>query len=148
MNEPQIDGIDLSTEMRKVATAPIKPIKQTRFGAAGNCLSACIASILGCPIELVDISAALDDQWERSINSKLRSLGFCLVTIPWNQSARVLSGIHIRHGMTVRCSESMEWLTHAVIYCGNELVHDPHPDNSGITGCSWISFLAPLWSKP
>ena len=98
---------------------------------------------------LVDISAATDTQWQRSINRKLRDLGFCLVTIPWCQSTRdVLSGIHIRHGMSERSAESTEWLTHAVIYCGNEIVHDPHPDNSGIMGWSWASVLAPLWSRP
>jgi len=149
MSDACIDSIDLSHVLKRVATAPIKPVKQTRFGVDGNCLSACIASILGCPIELVDISAATDTQWQRSINRKLRDLGFCLVTIPWCQSTRdVLSGIHIRHGMSERSAESTEWLTHAVIYCGNKMVHDPHPDNSGIMGWSWASVLAPLWSRP
>lgn len=149
MTELRNDWMDRSSALRALATTPIKPVQQTRFGLDGNCVSACIASILGCPIELVDLSAVLDANWQRTINAKLRDLGFSLVTIPRTQSLlTVMSGIHIRHGLTKRSVESSELLTHAVIYCGSELVHDPHPDKSGISGCSLVSVLAPLWSPP
>lgn len=149
MTEVRTDWADQGSARRALATAPIKPVQQTRFGLDGNCLSACIASILGCPIEMVDLSAVLDANWQRTINAKLRDLGFCLVTILWKQSPpTAMSGIHIRHGLTKRSTESSECLTHAVIYDGSEMVHDPHPDKSGITGCSWVSVLVPLWSRP
>lgn len=149
MSELRTDWMDNGSLFRQLVLAPIKPVDQTRFGLDGNCLSACIASILNCPLELVDMSAALDANWQRTINVKLRELGFCLATIPWSQSLlSVLSGIHIRHGLTKRCADSSEFVTHAVIYYGEHLVHDPHPDKSGLTSWSWVSVLAPLWSRP
>lgn len=149
MSEPRTDWMNNGSLFRQLVFAPVKPVDQTRFGLDGNCLSACIASILNCPLELVDMSAALDANWQRTINVKLRELGFCLATISWSQSLLpVLSGIHIRHGLTKRSADSSEFLTHAVIYYGEELVHDPHPDKSGLTSWSWVSVLAPLWSRP
>lgn len=149
MSDLQTDWMDYGSAFRRLVLSPIKPVEQTRFGLDGNCLSACIASVLSCPLELVDISAALDANWQRTINAKLRDLGVCLVTLPWSQSLLpVLTGIHIRHGLTKRSADSSEFLTHAVIYYGESLVHDPHPDKSGLTSWSWASVLAPLWSRP
>lgn len=53
----------------------MKPVNQTRFGANGNCLAACIASILEVPIELVDFTGTEGD-WLEKAQAALRSYGF------------------------------------------------------------------------
>ena len=48
----------------------MKPVMQTRVGEEGNCLSACIASLLEVPIEEIDLSCALNpDTWFEQLNA-------------------------------------------------------------------------------
>src|ERR1041384_2350836 len=53
----------------------MKATFQTRFGEAGNCLAACIASILEVPIDLVDFTGTPND-WLDKCQKVLKPLGF------------------------------------------------------------------------
>lgn len=108
------------------------PVDQTTFGApGGNCLSACVASILDLPIEEVPyfMSDRFNPQgvdWVRKLNSWLRPRGYrCHVFV----RDIMIPEYHIAHGVSPRGVG-----THAVVARGNRMVHDPHPSRQGIVG--------------
>lgn len=53
----------------------MKPVYQTRYGNEGNCLAACIASILEVPLVSVDFTAS-EGTWLDKCQEKLKPLGF------------------------------------------------------------------------
>lgn len=103
-------------------------IKQTKFGMPeGNCLAACIASILEIDLETVTINGGATNWYEQARNFVL-DYGYDLLILEklgnyWTkpQCYYIASG------------KSSRGILHAVVYQNGELVHDPHPDNSGLT---------------
>lgn len=121
----------------------ITPVSQTRFGREGNCLAACVATILGVPLETVDMSAATDCEWFATLNAKLSPLGWHVLTCDATDTAALPpDAIHIRAGIGPRGG------MHAVVYEGSTLVHDPHPDGGGINSTDYAVLLLPRWRKP
>lgn len=125
------------------------PIDQTMFGEdQGDCLSACLASILEIPLEDVPYFADIEDNIEfyKAINAWLRPYGYFYLTIEpggveelncWGDYYAILSGPAER-----------PWgePSHAVVARGGELVHDPNPNygRTGIKTITGINFLVPL----
>lgn len=119
----------------------MKRIYQTRFGADGNCLAACIASLLECPLAAVDFSCSEDpDGWDELVRAKVARFGMDFLHIGGRAfklygAARVL---YIAHGPSPRGRR------HAVLHRAGRLVHDPHPQGGGILQLEQVSFLVPL----
>src|SRR5262245_42690479 len=96
------------------------PVMQTRTDYPyGNCLSACIASLLDLPLTVVpDLSPASCPTW-KDINQRLRSIGYVL-TSAVGRTGRV--------DVLIGTSPRDPRLRHAVLADGQgNLVHDPYP---------------------
>lgn len=109
-------------------------VKQTRFGdPKGNCLPACVVSILDMPEKLEELSDFLDEKtdWmgQRLLLAKwLEPLGFtCVPFLPWEDKCEEF----IKDITCIAGGISSRGLRHAVVW-KNGLVFDPHPDGDGI----------------
>lgn len=105
----------------------MKPVFQTEFHdqkarTKGNCLRACVASILELNIEDVPemhrLLPALEflkkHGWELEASAEPETDG--------HNGYYIVSGVSPRHPN----------IKHVVIYKDNKMVHDPHPDNRGV----------------
>ena len=115
------------------------PIFQTRFSTAegekGNCMTACVASLLDLPIEKVPYFFDFPDFWD-AVFAFLYEQGCeyngCLRpdadgSIGWD-GAPGIDGYFIVAGPSPRWPGAR----HAVIYKDGRMIHDPHPDGTGI----------------
>lgn len=132
----------------------MKPVNQTRFGKEGNCFCACIASILECPIEIVDFK--MGENWIVDTQAILGRHGFmfigvnilkghCIVPLPdpycifTGRSPRDASMLHSVVGKLVHFQEK------EIEMVAYRTVHDPHPDKTGIVGePEEIGFIVPI----
>lgn len=121
------------------------PVDQTRFfdptlpvgEQRGNCLQAVIASLLDLPLEIVPhfvqdhVDSDGDRDWWDSLVTFVRSHG-------WNPHFAVpivdYPGQHLFVSGPSPRGEGDDGLWHVVIYRDGELVHDPHPDRTGLRG--------------
>lgn len=104
----------------------MKPVDQTIMTPPkGNCVAACIASILELPLDEVPNFIWRDTFWE-DLNDWLAKRGLYLVGIPTDW---VVRGYHIIDGK----SKSGPW-NHVVVGLDGKMVHDPNPKRLGIKG--------------
>lgn len=113
-----------------------RPQDQTLFGnEEGNCYAACVASVTGIPLEEVP-NFCLKSTWLADSINWLRDRGwgvFYLYDVAGERSN--LPGT-VRWWSSYPCivtgkSPRGDWL-HCVVDQGGEVVHDPHPDKTGI----------------
>ena len=120
----------------------MKPVYQTTFDDRGNCLSACFASILECPLEAVDFCCFdYPDSWCARACELLKPLGVAMVD--FHMPGKLWyppDAYYIASGNTTRHPERL----HSVVYRNNALVHDPHPHGHGITTLAYLTFLVRL----
>ena len=110
------------------------PVHQTKFGnaageAAGNCLQAALASLFDLPLDSVPHFVAYSDaQWWAEFNAWLGSrFGLFIVSITREQVPYLdQRGYYIQYGNSPR------GFPHVVIAKDGEMVHDPHPDGTGL----------------
>lgn len=127
----------------------MKPTDQTRFGASGNCLAACFASIAEVPLAEVDFSCSdvADGEWLNYANEKLRPFGLGYVDIKiWRDSeGRHVFGMpegtfFVGSGPTGRGD-----FPHAVVCQFRNrrwtMIHDPHPSRAGIVELTHAGLL-------
>lgn len=109
----------------------MKPVHQTNFDPKiGNCMAACIASILELPIEIMpnfhNDDEAHDNTWYIDWQRWLEPYNIQLLTFQaggdWDPT-----GYSILAGQSPRG----EW-NHAVVALNGKVVHDPHPANTGV----------------
>jgi len=102
----------------------MKPVQQTRFGKSGNCIQACVASILERPLEAIpDFLSAKTNPW-LACQSWLDSQGYYLIGA---SNCWMCAGIEfIAGGMGPR------GIGHCVVMRDGKVIHDPHPDGRGI----------------
>lgn len=116
------------------------PIDQTIVGENGNCMSACLASILECDLsEVPNFIVGCNEhenpyiEFNRRINEYLRPLGLVHIEIKatdnWfdylkNEGVKDL--YHLYYGPTIRGT------FHAVVAKDGVIVHDPHPDKTSL----------------
>jgi len=122
--------------------ADIVPVDQTTFGVpGGNCLSACIASILQLGIEEVPYFMSDDingREWITKLATWLVQFGLYPVVVTGGMFTKLgFAGVHILQGPTVRGG------THAVVGVGNTVIHDPHPSRAGLLSISERTLLVP-----
>ena len=118
----------------------LRPISQTRFGRGGNCLAACIATLAGCDLDLVDFSASdCPESWDEVACMKLWPLGLTYLYMTGHGLSLWVRNVgYIVHGDTPR------GLNHAVVFFNDRLIHDPHPGGTGVTNITGVSFVLPL----
>lgn len=139
----------------------MKRIDQTTFGyPEGNCFMACIASILEVPLEklpnLYEETCSWDKESEQWIHGDwwsvtlkaVRNHGWELIFVARGDVAP--QGYAIAGGDSPReeaMTEDGENAGHAVVYLdGIDLVHDPHPDRTGLLNnevTEWYLLLPP-----
>lgn len=134
----------------------MKPQAQTLFGKnEGNCVAACIASILEMPIEDVPNFAKLYNfEWAEHLEEWLGGRGYLMISFLFEQGWQ-LDRTWISHGHYVMMSglspraEDGSNMRHAVVGLTNgrgiELAHDPHPSGAGIlmTHDVWVRLVVP-----
>ncbi len=105
-----------------------KFIKQTKTGKGeGNCLAACIASLLGCDIDIVP---DYKEEWYEKLNIwMLRKLGHVMISVDFlhNDMPNILL-------IAIGESSLFTGQKHAVIYRGSKQIFDPSPSNLGLKG--------------
>lgn len=107
----------------------MKPVDQTLFrgeGEHGNCVPACIASILELPLDQVPhFAASHGTYFMMNMRQWFEDQGMGL---GWTQ--RYIGGVHtIGTGKSPRGD-----FQHSVVYFGRKVVHDPHPSRAGLNG--------------
>lgn len=98
-------------------------VDQTSFAdslAGGNCLQACVATILNEPIELVPHFYLFGAAWLRALDL---FMNLWSLTVERDSDA---SGLTIAVGMSPR------GVKHCVLCVNGEMVHDPHPSRAGL----------------
>lgn len=102
----------------------------------GNCVQACVASILHVPLEEVPSFLGMEsfDFWE-SLDAYLLSKGFQLRELFANS---VMQGLYLASGRTERET------SHMVVMRDGKLKHDPHPTKKGLQTIEHVWVLVPL----
>lgn len=102
-------------------------IDQTVLGPKGNCQSACLAMLLGLPLEKVpNFNDAAD--YNGAMQAFLRQRGLTILTFP-------IGPVELRafqKGFAIVGGTSPRGHSHAVLYRDGELWHDPHPERGGV----------------
>lgn len=117
----------------------------------GNCLAACLASLLDLPLWMVppfEDMFARSDWFERVEEWLARMFTLRLIRTdgheegPWPEFyiASGLSPRGVRHSVIYRRG----YLNAADIYRAGHLAHDPHPSGAGIASVEWCWHLAPI----
>jgi len=114
----------------------MRPIKQTLFfekDGVGNCFEACVASIL--EISITDVPMFHEANWFQELWDWLTSIGYTYQgTLNSNFIPSYKIGVD---GYFIVAGDSPRGPLikggHAVVYKDGVMVHDPHPDNTGIT---------------
>jgi len=112
-------------------------IGQTKFGSEGNCMSACLATLLECHIE--DIPCLHGHKnWRKALNDwMIPNHGFYLISVIANDDLFERT----QGSLVIVAGESMRGVNHAVIYKNGELWHDPHPEKTGIKDAEEMDLL-------
>lgn len=124
-----------------------KYVDQTEFSNEegtehGNCLSACLANLLGIDLALVPNFAALERSWFPVFASIIYEHGYEMhgsyyftATATrkgtWEgllETSPGVDGIFIMGGASPR----IKGIDHAVLYKDGVMLHDPHPSRAGI----------------
>jgi hypothetical protein len=126
----------------------VRPVHQTQFyvppeGAAGdpaktgNCVAACVASLLELDLADVPNFVAVEGDWWMEFQWWLHKRGWV---------ALELDGDYRWPGYSAASGKSPRGdFKHLVLYLDGKLIHDPHPSGAGIEGepsYQWI--LVPL----
>ncbi len=95
-------------------------VTQTKFYPDGNCMAACLASILEKPLE--EIPHTLGDNWLADLNEGLKKFGYKIDRTLCDPDDETVGGYHI----AVIQSPRGNWL-HACVALDGKIVWDPYP---------------------
>lgn len=127
---------------------------QSRFHTetqSGNCLAACVASLLHLDIDQVPYPTILErDNFSRYLIRLcvyLATIGWTIVEWPVNSDQPWVGDacaelLWIAGGPS---SRGIAW--HSVVMSGANLAHDPHPNGEGLTTVEVMTLLVPLVQK-
>lgn len=115
------------------------PIHQTIFhteDTRGNCMSACFASFLDVPIEDVPYFAEMErDEWVAVLLKFFKLRGYDL---EWTDDEPYVYREILTHDKVevpefyFATGKSPRGVGHMVIFSGDKMFHDPHPNGDGI----------------
>ena len=102
----------------------------------GNCMAAALASLLNVPLSDIPdwIGLTASEFWdavEQFVND--RGFQFCM-----RSAQSSFDGYYLASGPSARGTG------HTVVYRAGELVHDPHPSNTGLLAVDYIHVLIPF----
>jgi hypothetical protein len=119
----------------------VKPVDQTIFGLPdGNCLAACVASLLHLDItEVPNFCQGQEEGWFGRMLDWLRPLGLAAFWFKGPPTHHLAECPVIVSGVSPRGP----WL-HAVIWRDGAIVHDPHPSRAGIGDVEDTIVFVPL----
>ena len=101
----------------------MSPVDQTTYGPThGNCISACLASILEVPIETVP--SFVDTYWWERFVGWLAAQGLAATSV----EGTIPPGYAIAFGPSTRLADR----GHACVALDGVIVHDPHPSREGL----------------
>lgn len=134
----------------------MKPVIQTVYGESkGNCMSACIASLLELEIDEVPCFVRdYQNKWYEAMQEWLGKKGIMLLRICLPKEYN--TGEDIRFDPLPDClcmatgQSPRGKFGHTVVGRVDkgfnfEMLHDPHPQNAGIVGMPWrLEFFVPL----
>lgn len=102
----------------------------------GNCQRACLASMLGCDIDSLpaweQIHYGDADKWWEAMGKACRARG---VSLAYIRNGAPPVGIAMAHGISPRGTP------HVVIVKDGALIHDPHPDGTGLVSIDGYEVL-------
>lgn len=126
----------------------MKPIFQTAFsddkaGIRGNCLWAAISSITEIPLdrfkgfEYMQEGSWFPPLWDTLVENGYTYLGMI------RKLEKIMSYDIGVDGYYVVCGGSPRGCPsgHAVVYKGGVMVHDPHPENTGLTSIDYAYMI-------
>lgn len=120
----------------------MKPVDQTTFGERGNCLSACLASIL--EIGIGDVPTFLGDGWWERCIEWCATRGFYPVYFDRKEGKYpVPAGYSLVGGPCMRDGKRSPRL-HACVALDGEIVHDPNPCRAGLLEIEDYIVLVPI----
>jgi len=106
------------------------PVKQTRYDEMGNCMEACIASLLHLKIEEVPklFSYKTDGSWIIKLNNWLNKKGLVYIEmiVPEEQSEVFFKDKDFYYILIGQTRKNLN-IHHAVIGRKGEIIHDPFP---------------------
>ena len=102
------------------------PIDQTRFGfPEGNCLAACLCSILEVPLD-ESLRFHGDPAWQSRLREFMVRHGSWVHFVDNILFPVTPRGVHVGGGPSPR------GIAHACVFEDGRLIHDPHPSRLGI----------------
>ena len=120
------------------------PVSQTKFGGIeGNCVQACLASVLELPLDAVPNFVTMDDWCGEMEKWLLKLYGLQPLFLKLRREIEVDDwrpfGYHLMGGMGPR------GLKHSVVGYRGEIKWDPHPDRGGLVKVEdWTVFVATM----
>lgn len=127
----------------------MKPVKQTMFGDRGNCAQAAIASLLELELQAVPNffqAGPTDTDWWNALYAFLAARNLTMWHVNYPDHNYAVLDLRHRPGYLLVWGQSPRNPSnqHYVIWYRGEMVHDPHPDNSGVTGIGGVDLLYPI----
>lgn len=119
----------------------MRPVMQTLFhdkDGSGNCFEACVASLFEMGLE--DIPNFHKDNWFLDFWNWLKIKGYTSYGALYKEDVKsYIGGVD---GYYIVCGESPRGKHikggHAVVYKDGKLIHDPHPDGTGLASIKYI----------
>lgn len=110
----------------------MKPVNQTRFGDDGNCVQACLASLFN--LELSDVPHFIDEEvaaghgwyWAMQLWSMRKFSLYPVNLAVGGGHTAIVDGYYCVSGLSHRGRQ------HMCIAKNGVIIHDPHPDNTGL----------------
>lgn len=109
----------------------------------GDCLKCCVATLLG--LEYDDVPNFIEHNhgdWLSSMREFLDRYNLMPVMLKRNEPLYQKID-YILIGKSPR-SNSERSFSHAVIYNGNDMVHDPHPSSLGVENVNYVLLFQPI----
>ena len=105
----------------------MRPVKQSKIHSVqvrGNCLAAAVASILEIGIDDVPAFEQMQPNvWKSQLIDFLWSYGYQVV----ESKKSFKPGLHY-----IAIGKSARGYNHCAVYKDGKMIHDPHPDDSGL----------------
>lgn len=122
----------------------MKPAEQTIFGEEkGNCMAACVASLLEFPTEIVPNFCEDAENWCQRLQAYLLPFGLDYVEFEINESGKVV--VQDGHHCILVGKSPRGDFDHAVVGIVEgtkaKIVHDPHPSKDGLKTTESIGFF-------
>jgi hypothetical protein len=117
----------------------MKPVYQTSFGVDGNCLQACVASILEVSLDKVPCFTQTGQFLQ--LDRFMRTYGLCVVALEANKVVIPYDAYYLMWGTTPR------GFKHSVVGLNGKVAHDPFPNAADLVSVEqyvlFVGFATP-----